>query len=215
MKTNRRITTHKEHRRTSNAGLLPECRALFDWWEAFSSGRWGALLMFLWAFAEAIVWPIIPDFLLVPMAAGNRRRFYVPLVASIAGAALGGTLLFLFALEEPRAAAILLNHLPLTGRHAIPEAGQQLAAHGAAAFWSQPLSGTSFKVWAILGGIQGIDPWRAIPVFVVARAIRMAMFATLARLLASLFTHFLRDFSIFVLAIYLVLFFYSWWQIVG
>ena len=200
---------------TQNAGWLRECRAGFDWWQAFSSSRWGAWTMFAWAFAEAIVWPIIPEFLLVPMAAGNRRRFYVPLAAAIAGSALGGTLLLLFAFWAPREAAGLLNHLPLTGRNAVPIAREQLAAHGASAFWSQPLSGVSFKVWAILGGIQGMDPWRAIPIFVVARAARMAVFATVARVLAGLLTSFVRDFSIFILAIYLVLFFFSWWQVVG
>jgi hypothetical protein len=48
--------------------------------------------MFAWAVAEATAWPIIPDALLVPMAAGARRRFYVPLDAAVAGMALGGIL---------------------------------------------------------------------------------------------------------------------------
>jgi len=199
----------------TSAGLLRECRAVFDWWERFASDWRGAALMFTWALAEATVWPIIPDFLLVPMAVGNRRRFYVPLCAAITGSALGGTAIFLFALSAPSQASHFLQHLPLVNDSQIAHAQEQLAAHGAAAFLTQPWSGVSFKVWGVLAGVQGLDAWSVIPAFIFARAVRMTLFATLARVVAGLFTGFIRDFSIFVLAIYLVLFFYGWWQVVG
>jgi len=179
-----------------SAGLLRECQAAWDSWERFSASRLGTALMLLWAAAEAIAWPIIPDFLLVPMAAGNRRCFYRPLAAAIAGAAIGGTLFYLFAFWAPSQAAAF-------------------AEHGAAAFVYQPLSGIPFKVWAIAGGSEGIKPWQSIPIFVVARGLRMTVFATIARVAAGLFSGFFREFSLFLLAIYLVLFFYGWWQVVS
>ncbi len=199
----------------SNAALLRECRATFAWWERFASSRAGTALMFAWALAEALVWPFIPDALLVPMAAGNRRRFHVPLLAAIAGSALGGMLLFLFAFAFPGEATHYLNALPLVSDGQIAAAQQQLGERGAAGFVVQPWSGVPFKVWGLVAGIDGMTPWQVIPTFVAARAARMAVFATLGRLLAGRFTGFVRDNSLFLWLIYLVLFFYGWWQLVG
>ncbi|HTE83597.1 MAG TPA: hypothetical protein VK821_02605, partial [Dehalococcoidia bacterium] len=147
-------------------------------------------------------------------AAGYRRWFYMPVVAAIAGAVIGGTLLYLFAFWAPSQATAYLAHLPLTG-HGSVEVHQKFAEHGAAAFVYQPLSGIPFKVWAIAGGSEGIKPWQSIPIFVVARGLRMTVFATIARVAAGLFSGFFREFSLFLLAIYLVLFFYGWWQVVS
>src|SRR2546421_6827505 len=80
------IVMPRDHREVG-APLRRECRDTYDRWERFASSRWGAQLMFAWALAEATVWPILPDFLLVPMAAANRRRFHVPLAAAVAGMA--------------------------------------------------------------------------------------------------------------------------------
>jgi membrane protein YqaA with SNARE-associated domain len=191
---------------TTNAGLLRQCRATFDRWERFTSNRHGTTLMFVWAVAEATVWPVIPEFLLVPMAADNRRRFFVPLAAAALGAAIGGVLLVLFASCLPYAAVDALGWLPLVPRAQVEEAERQLAAEGARAFVVQPWSGVPFKVWGLVAGIEGIDPWLTIPAFIAGRTARMALFATLARVLTGFFRGFVRDFSLYVLAIYVVLF---------
>jgi membrane protein YqaA with SNARE-associated domain len=88
----------------TRARLLSECRALFDRWERIASGRAATGIMFVWAVAEATVWPVIPDFLLVLIAAGNRRRFYVPLAAAVLGSAVGGSAIFLLAYRTLRLA---------------------------------------------------------------------------------------------------------------
>jgi 1-acyl-sn-glycerol-3-phosphate acyltransferase len=197
------------------AGLLRECRAAFDWWQRLASRRTGVALMFGWAVAEATVWPVIPDFLLAPMAAANRRHFYVPLAASILGAAVGGVLLFLFAAYAPDGAYRVLQHVPMVRESQIAAANRELVARGAAGYFVQPWSGIPFKVWAVVGGALGLSPWRAIPAFVLGRGLRMALGATLARVLAGRFPRFVRDFSLFLAAIYAVVFFYGWWQVTG
>ncbi|MGE4606957.1 MAG: hypothetical protein AAEJ52_09475, partial [Myxococcota bacterium] len=47
--------------------FLEQSRAAFDRWEGFARSRAGLSVLFVWALAEATVWPIIPDALLVPM----------------------------------------------------------------------------------------------------------------------------------------------------
>ena len=191
--------------------LLRACHAAFDWWERWAASRAGIGLMLVWALAEAIVWPIFPDFLLIPMAVGNRRRFYVPLAAAVIGMALGGTLTFLFALWAPHQAWDVLRHIPLIHSWEINAVRSRLATQGVAAFLFQPWSGIPFKVFAVVGGVQGLSPWLVIPTFIAARGARMAILATLARLLAGRFARFVRDYSILVAALYLSLFFYIWW----
>ena len=198
----------------TNAALLRECRATFDWWVRWSSSTAGVGLLFVWAVAEATVWPILPDFLLVPIVLGNRRRFYIPLAAAIAGMAIGGTFLYLFAFWHPQQAVHLLHHLPTVREAAINRAHSYLADHGLAALIFQPWSGVPFKVWALLAGSEARNPAVAIPLFILARSARMAILAALASLFAQRFTRFLRDYSLFLLVIYLALFFYGWWQLI-
>ncbi len=187
------------------------CRAAYDWWEGFAGSRIATWTMFLWALAEATVWPVIPDFLLAPLAAANRRRFFVPLAAAIAGSALGGVAAYLAASLLPNDAGSLLRLLPLVSARQISAAQQSLAAWGAAAFLFQPWSGVPLKVWVVVAAGQGMPPWPAIPLFIAARAVRMAGVALGARLLAGRFAGIVRDFSLSLGAIYVALFCCGWW----
>jgi 1-acyl-sn-glycerol-3-phosphate acyltransferase len=198
-----------------SAGLLRECRALYDGWVAFAASRKGLLLMFCWAIAEALFWPLIPDFLLVPLMAANRKRPHLPVLVAIAGMALGGSILYLAAFVAPSTMLAYLSHLPLVSSSQVVEAHNRLVQEGVASFFAQPCSGIPFKVWGVAGAVLGISPLQAIPIFIVARSIRMCIFATVARLLGGWFRSFLRDYSLFVALIYVVLFFLGWWQVSG
>jgi 1-acyl-sn-glycerol-3-phosphate acyltransferase len=199
----------------ASAGLLNECRAAYDRWAGLASSRAGLLLMFGWAVCEAIFWPIIPDFLLVPMQIVNKRRPYLLTIAAIAGAALGGTVLYLVAFVVPGAMLTFVSHLPLVSGQQMLEVHTRLAASGVSGYFAQPWSGIPFKVWGVVGGAVGISPWQAIPAFIVARSIRMCIFSAAARLLGMWLRPFLRDYSLFVALIYAVLFFLGWWQVSG
>src|SRR2546421_3240695 len=124
------------------APLRRECRDTYDRWERFASGRSGTRLMFVWALAEATVWPILPDFLLIPMAAANRRRFHVPLAAAVTGMAVGGATTVLFAYPAPRHAWGLLRHLPPVPQQQIDVPPGDPAPPGTMAFLFQPRTGT-------------------------------------------------------------------------
>src|SRR5438270_10991959 len=113
------IEMPRDHREPG-APLRRECRDTYDRWERLASSRLGTGLMFAWALAEATVWPILPDFLLVPMVAANRRRFHVPLAAAVIGMAAGCATNVLFAYRMPRRAWGLRWHPPLVH-------GQQIA----------------------------------------------------------------------------------------
>ena len=190
-----------------------ECRDTYDRWERFASGRSGTWLMFAWALAEATVWPILPDFLLVPMAAANRRLFHVPLAAAVTGMAVGGATTVLFAYRAPRHAWGLLRQLPLVHEQQIEVARGHLAAHGTAAFLFQPWSGVPSKIWAVVAGAERPNPWPAIAALVIGRSLRMAVLAGAARLLAGRFAGAVRDHSTFLAATYVGVFSFGLWRI--
>jgi membrane protein YqaA with SNARE-associated domain len=151
----------------------------------------------------------------VPMALGARRRTARPFLAALAGMALGGSVTFLAASFAPHQTLSLLRHLPLVSNAQIGHARAQLLHDGVLTFWFQPWSGIPFKVWAVLAGGMHLDALLVIPTFIVARGLRMAVFATVAGLLSSRFTRFFRDFSLFLAVIYVAFFLYGWWQVMS
>ena len=202
----------RDHRELG-APLRRECRDTYDRWGRLASSHMGTGLMFAWALAEATVWPILPDFLLIPMVAANRRRFHVPLAAAVLGMAAGCATTVLFAYRAPRHAWGVLRHLPLVHEQQIGVARGHLAAHGTAAFLFQPWSGVPSKIWAVVAGAERTNPWLAIPALVIARSLRMAVLAGAARMLAGRFAGPIRDHSIFLAATYVTVFSVGLWRI--
>jgi undecaprenyl-diphosphatase len=208
------IMVHEDGR--SVLGFLRQhSRTSFAVWERRSASNGAARLLFAWAAGEATVWPILPDFLLIPLVVGEPRRAIRLLARSIAGMALGGSCLYLFAFRQPAAAIRLLRHLPMVRAGAINRAHNDLAAHGLTTFLFQPFTGVPFKVWALLAGSEGRSPLRAIPLFIFARGMRMAALTLVARMIGERARPFLRDNFLVVAALYLVGFFSVWWRLVG
>jgi membrane protein YqaA with SNARE-associated domain len=192
-------------------------RTLFDIWVRFCESNKGVALVFLWALCEAIFFPVVPDALLIPMAVGGRRKYRILLAACIAGSALGGIVIYLYAYFNPDGAGFWVTRLPLGRAFMITNANAVLSTQGASAFLTQPLSGVSFKFYALLGGMRGFDPVLVIPLFVFARGLRMFASSIVAALAAYRFPNFFRDHWIYIVLIYLLVIGYVWFstQVVG
>ena len=68
-------------------------KRLYDWVLSWGDSRWGALALFVLAFAESSFFPIPPDVLLIALCLGAVKRSFryasICLVGSILGAILG------------------------------------------------------------------------------------------------------------------------------
>jgi hypothetical protein len=124
-------------------------QSAFDRWERFYHSRLALIVLFLWAVAEATVWPIVPDVLLIPMAASGWRRYWKILRACVLGMALGGIVIYLFAYFAPVTAESLLLRLPVVRPFMIKRVRASLDRQGGLAFWPQPWSGLSYKIWLV------------------------------------------------------------------
>lgn len=169
--------------------------------------------MFLWAVAEAIFWPVIPDALLIPMAAVGHQKYWRILRAAILGSALGGIIIYLFAYFAPEAAQAFLVGLPLVQDFMIEEASSKLDKYGVFAFWIQPWSGISYKIYAVLAGAGGLNPLVLLPMSILARSLRMLIASGVAALAVAHFPKFFQDFWLYVALAYVVVFGYGWWQL--
>lgn len=186
-------------------------RRVADRWEWFSASRLGLAIMFAWAFAEANVWPVIPDALLAPMIIGAHRSFLRLLAATVVGSALGGVVLYGYAFAEPAAALAALPGLPMVSDRTIERADHLLAGRGQEAFVMQPVSGVPFKVVAVIAAARSMDPLQVLPVSITARTLRIGLIGVLAALLASRFRSFFRDRFLILAGLYLLIFGYAWW----
>lgn len=188
-------------------------RAAFDRWQVFCESSPGQALLFLWAVAEAIFWPIIPDALLIPMAAAGRRKYWPILGAAVLGSALGGIVIYLFAYIAPSSAGGFLIRLPLVQDFMIEGASAALDQQGVVAFWTQPWSGISYKIYAVLAGAGGLNPLVVLPISIVARTLRMLIASGVAAVVVGRFPNFFRNYWLYAVLAYVVIFGYGWWQL--
>lgn len=185
-------------------------QTLFDAWARFSYSRYAVPLVFVWAFAEAIIWPVVPDFVLILMIAGAPRRLWPLLAGAILGSSLGGVLIYLFAYLDPARAQALAPLLPLAKDSKIQQASVALAEQGVFAFLIQPISGISYRFYALVAGAYGFNPLLVMIISTGARGFRMLLTSAALALFARRFTSFVRDYWFPLLLIYFVVFGYIW-----
>lgn len=120
--------------------------------ERFAAGRAGLGLVGLWALAEAICWPIVPDVAIGLLVALMPRRTLPLFLVLVAGALAGTAVLYALALAAPDAVASMLLALP--GIHQpMLDGATQTVAGGSPAAIALLGPGTPLKVytwaWAV------------------------------------------------------------------
>jgi membrane protein YqaA with SNARE-associated domain len=166
--------------------------------------------MATWSFAESMIWPIIPDFLLVLLVIVQPRRARYALAACIAGSAAGASLLYCLAWTFPEAATRVLPYVPLAFEADVVSVRERVSQNGAFAFLWQPISGIPFKVWGIVGATNGVPPILALPIAILARAARMVVIAVIATLVGARFKRRIRDSWLVGLSLYVLIFALAW-----
>jgi 1-acyl-sn-glycerol-3-phosphate acyltransferase len=128
----------------------------------------GLAVVATWAFAEAVLWPLVPELaLFVLLLAAPRaapRLIPTAVLASMAG---GLCTLALGAAGAVPAAPLVTDRMRT-------EVVVQVAAEGADAVRHQPLSGIPFKVYAAQAGRAGADPPAFLLAALEARGLRIA-----------------------------------------
>jgi membrane protein YqaA with SNARE-associated domain len=134
---------------------------------------------FLWAFAEATLFFIVPDVFLTFIALRSLRRAVIASAFAVLGAILGGLLMYYLA-SHP-----ILESIPAIDAALIHDVEQQIARYGAWSIFLGPLRGIPYKIYAAEWGWQHRDLLTLIAITIPARAIRFILLSAIASFVAS------------------------------
>lgn len=126
----------------------------------------------LWGFAEATVFFIVPD---VFLSALGLRRLRIGLVAclfALAGALIGGVVMYEWALRDARGSFAVVEAVPAVSSEMLERVHRSLAEKGVSAILAGPLFGIPYKAYAIQAAAIGIGLGSFLLVSIPARLFR-------------------------------------------
>jgi membrane protein YqaA with SNARE-associated domain len=138
------------------------------------TARAEAAISFVWGLAEATVFFIIPDVFLTLVACRSLRRALEGTLFALAGALVGGTVMFSFGLDAPERARALLDAVPAIQPGLIADVRAQLESQGLLGMALGPARGTPYKIYAVEWGACG---GRLLPFLLVSVPARWVRFA--------------------------------------
>jgi hypothetical protein len=181
----------------------PAARLPFRRLEALALGRAGLAVVAVWAFAEAIALPIIPDIIVGLLALVMPCRAVRLFVAMTLGSLAGSAVLWLASAAAPDAVRAMLLALPAIHPPMLADAARAVAA-------GDPLSiaqfgpGTPLKVYTFAWAIGPGSPIGLAGGIVLNRIARVGPVVLVLAILGSAAPAFLRRFDRLVLAVYAV-----------
>ena len=168
-----------------------------------ASGRAGLVLVGVWAFAEAIVFPIIPDVAIGLLALVVPRRALALFAALVAGALAGTAVLYLLSLAAPGAVESMLLALPGIN-HTMIAAARDTVAAGNPASIALVGPGTPLKVYTLAWATGPATPLALAVGAVLNRITRIGPVLLLLAALGWVAPGFLRRHDRLVLATYAI-----------
>jgi membrane protein YqaA with SNARE-associated domain len=130
---------------------------------------------FLWGLAEATLFFIVPDVLLSLLALRDRRRAWVACGYAVAGAVLGGALMYAWAVHDPAQVRSVLISIPAISPDLLDQVRAQLDAHGYASLFAGAFSGVPYKLYASEAGAAALPLAGLLIVTIPARALRFVL----------------------------------------
>lgn len=134
----------------------------------------------IWGFAEATLFFIVPDVLLSAIALRNRRAALIASLVAVAGAMLGGALMYWWGVANPEVASNTVAAVPAVGGEMIAQARADMERVGPMATVLGPLSATPYKVYAVQAWVAGIPFWLFMLISPIARLPRFLLVSLLA-----------------------------------
>ncbi|WP_327686734.1 lysophospholipid acyltransferase family protein [Streptomyces sp. NBC_00467] len=162
---------------------------------AVVTSRWGLPIAFLWAFAEALSWPLMPELLLAVACVAVPRAALRLSVGALAGS-LAGSLLAL-----QLAGAGVQMPAPLTTERMRAQVRQELSLESADAVRHQPWNGIPFKVYAAEGGRADVQPGSWLTPAAAARGSRTLTVGLVCAALALLLRRYRRFYGSYLVVL--------------
>lgn len=129
----------------------------------------------LWGLAEATFFFIVPDVLLSLYGTRHLKRALVACLYALAGAMLGGLVMYWVGTHHSEAALAFLDMLPSISPEMLERARSDIEGTGALAVLQGPLLGTPYKIYAVQAAGAGLSLTTFLLVSIPARLIRFIL----------------------------------------
>ena len=160
-------------------------KRLYDWVLSWGNSRWGALALFILAFAESSFFPIPPDVLLIALCLGAITRSFrfaaICLVGSILGAA-GGYAIGYYLWQDTAGEYTALANWFYAHVFSVEKFLQVKSLYDEYDFWIVFTAGFTplpYKLFTITGGLFKIDIVMFFIASIVSRGLRFFLIAGL------------------------------------
>lgn len=163
------------------------------------------VIAFLWGLAEAAVFFIVPDVYLGCVALFRWRRGLLAALTAVAGAVLGGAVMYALATIDPVTATELLLSIPLIDAEMVNIVGMRMQATGLIALVGGPLETVPYKIYAVQAGKQQFPLWEFLLITVPARLERILPVTLAAAGVGVLFRGFIQRRTSFIIGLYVLL----------
>lgn len=185
--------------------MTPLARRPFARLEVLARGRRGLLLVGAWGFAEAVLFPIVPDVALGLLVLVVPWRLPALFGALVVGALAGSAVLYSASLAAPEAVAAALLTLPAIPPSMLADAGTAVADGGVLSMTLQP-PGTPLKVYTWAWAVEANGPVGLVSAIVMNRIVRILPAALVLAVFGYVAPGLVRRFDRFVLAGYALFF---------
>jgi len=116
---------------------------------SFLPGPFSLWTGFIWGFAEATLFFVIPDVILTLVALFSIKQSLKVLVTILLGAILGGALMFWMGEAHPAEAEALVLHVPFISQKMVAKTHQDFDQYGIWALVKGPAAGVPYKIYAV------------------------------------------------------------------
>ncbi len=161
-------------------------RRLYDWVLKWAETPYGAMALFVLAFAESMIFPVPPDILLIALALGNRRRaFYFGLICSVASVLGGvagyglGHFLWLSGDGFTAIAHFFFDHIPGFDPALYYDVGRKFEEWGFVIIFTAGFTPIPYKIFTISAGAFDVDFLLFLLASTVSRTARFFLVASL------------------------------------
>ena len=170
-----------------------------------AKSKWSIIVSFIWGFAEATAFFIVPDVYMGFVALFNWRKGLSAAIAALLGAMLGGSVMYILAMNNPVGMNSFLTHIPLIDTELVNDVANQTRTSGLTAVLTGPVRGTPYKIYAAQAGEQSLPFLYFVLMTIPARLERFIPFVLIVGRVGKWFESFCRRYTRLVLSGYVLM----------
>jgi len=170
-----------------------------------ANSRWSIIIAFIWGFAEATAFFIVPDVYLGFVALFNWKRGLLAMAAAIFGAMVGGSVMYSLAMTDLSSVNVFLTRIPLINADMVADIANKMQNDGLITMVNGPLRGVPYKIYAVQAGGQSLPYLSFLWMTILARLERLLPVTLLTGVLGTWFRGFIEKRTIPVVVAYVLI----------